>query len=118
MVETYQQIGIQIKVNGIDPETYFDVIGNPANTNDLLWAGWIPDWANGSAVIPPLFDGRLIPAKANATNNQNYALLNDPEINNDITAALEESVPSGSSCSGASSTRRSRAGPSPSRSST
>ncbi|MET7423847.1 ABC transporter substrate-binding protein [Dactylosporangium sp. NPDC005555] len=93
MVETYQQIGIQIKVNGIDPETYFDVIGNPANTNDLLWAGWIPDWANGSAVIPPLFDGRLIPTKANATNNQNYALLNDPEINNDITSALEESVP-------------------------
>lgn len=93
MVETYQQIGIQLKINGIDPETYFDVIGNPANQNDLLWAGWIPDWANGSAVIPPLFDGRLIPTKSNATNNQNYALLNDPAINDAITAALEESVP-------------------------
>ncbi|WP_190248729.1 ABC transporter substrate-binding protein [Dactylosporangium sucinum] len=93
MVETYQQIGIQLKVNGIDPETYFDIIGNPANQNDLLWAGWIPDWANGSAVIPPLFDGRLIPTKANATNNQNYSLLNDPSINDAITAALEESVP-------------------------
>jgi peptide/nickel transport system substrate-binding protein len=93
VVETYQQIGIQVKINGIDPETYFDVIGNPANTNDLLWAGWIPDWANGSAVIPPLFDGRLIPTKANATNNQDYALLNDPEINDMISAALAESVP-------------------------
>jgi peptide/nickel transport system substrate-binding protein len=93
IVETYQQIGIQIKINGIDPETYFDVIGNPANTNDLLWAGWIPDWANGSAVIPPLFDGRLIPTKAGATNNQNYGLLNSPDINDQISAALAESVP-------------------------
>ncbi|MGI5244336.1 ABC transporter substrate-binding protein [Dactylosporangium sp. CA-139066] len=93
IVETYQQIGIQVKINGIDPETYFDVIGNPANTNDLLWSGWIPDWANGSAVIPPLFDGRLIPTKANATNNQDYSLLNEPEINDMISAALAESVP-------------------------
>jgi peptide/nickel transport system substrate-binding protein len=92
-VETYQQIGIQLKINAIEPGTYFDVIGNPANGNDLLWAGWIPDWANGSAVIPPLFDGRLIPTKPNATNNQDYALLNDPDINDAISTALEESVP-------------------------
>ncbi|WP_432836792.1 ABC transporter substrate-binding protein [Dactylosporangium sp. CA-092794] len=93
MVETYQQIGVQLQVNGIDPETYFDVIGDPANANDLLWAGWIPDWANGSAVIPPLFDGRLIPTQPGATNNQNYALLNAPDINDAISAALAESVP-------------------------
>ncbi|MEV6925786.1 ABC transporter substrate-binding protein [Dactylosporangium sp. NPDC051485] len=93
IVESYQRIGIQVKINGIDPETYFDVIGNPANTNDLLWAGWIPDWANGSAVIPPLFDGRLIPTKANATNNQDFGLLDDPEVNEAISAALAESVP-------------------------
>ncbi|MFI5908790.1 ABC transporter substrate-binding protein [Dactylosporangium sp. NPDC051541] len=93
IVETYQQIGIQVKINGIDPNTYFDVIGNPANANDLLWAGWIPDWANGSAVIPPLFDGRLIPTTAGATNNQDYPLLNDPAINDQISAALAESVP-------------------------
>jgi peptide/nickel transport system substrate-binding protein len=93
IVETYQQVGIQVKINGIDPATYFDVIGNPANTNDLLWAGWIPDWANGSAVIPPLFDGRLIPTKAGATNNQDYSLLNDADINDQISAALAESVP-------------------------
>ena len=35
---------------------------NPANGNDLMLTGWVPDWANGSAVIPPLFDGRQIPA--------------------------------------------------------
>jgi peptide/nickel transport system substrate-binding protein len=93
VTETYQQIGIQLKVNALDPATYFDKIGNPANGNDLMWAGWVADWANGSAVIPPLFDGRLIPKKANATNNQDYSLLNDPQINDLITQALEESVP-------------------------
>ena len=93
MIETYQQIGVQLKINALDSSAYFDLIGNPANPNDLLWAGWIPDWANGSAVIPPLFDGRLIPTKPNSTNNQNYALLNSPEINELISAALEEAVP-------------------------
>ena len=92
MVETYQQIGIQLKINGLDPETYWDVVGNPNNGNDLIWAGWVADWANGSAVIPPLFDGRLIPTKANATNNLNFSLLNDAQINDQITAALQESV--------------------------
>jgi peptide/nickel transport system substrate-binding protein len=92
-VETYQQIGIQLKINGLAPEKYWDLVGNPNNGNDLIWAGWIADWANGSAVIPPLFDGRLIPTKVNATNNQNFSLLNDPEINAQITAALEEAVP-------------------------
>jgi peptide/nickel transport system substrate-binding protein len=93
VVETYQQIGIQLKINALDPATYFDKIGNPANGNDLMWAGWVADWANGSAVIPPLFDGRLIPKKANATNNQDYSLLNDPQINDLISQALQESVP-------------------------
>jgi peptide/nickel transport system substrate-binding protein len=93
MVETYAQVGIQLKINALDPDTYWDIIGNPANPNDIMWAGWVPDWPNGSAVIPPLFDGRLIPTKAGATNNQDYALLNDPAINDLISSALEESVP-------------------------
>jgi peptide/nickel transport system substrate-binding protein len=92
VIETYQQIGIQLKINALDPATYWDKVGNPANGNDLVWAGWVADWANGSAVIPPLFDGRLIPTKANATNNQDYSLLNDPQINDLISQALEESV--------------------------
>ena len=93
MVETYAQVGIQLKINALDPAAYWDIIGDPANTNDIMWAGWVPDWPNGSAVIPPLFDGRLIPTKAGATNNQNFALLDDPGVNALISAALEEPVP-------------------------
>jgi peptide/nickel transport system substrate-binding protein len=90
IVESYQLIGVQVVMNPIDAETYYDVIGNPDNGNDVLYAGWVPDWANGSAVIPPLFDGTLIPKKAGATNNLNFSLLNDPTINDLIAQALAE----------------------------
>jgi peptide/nickel transport system substrate-binding protein len=90
IVESYQLIGVEAQMHPIDAATYYDVIGDPANGYDLLYAGWIPDWANGSAVIPPLFDGNLIPKKAGATNNQNFSLLNDPSINELIAQALAE----------------------------
>jgi len=93
IVESYQLIGVEAELHPIDAATYYDVIGNPANGFDLLYSGWIPDWANGSAVIPPLFDGRLIPRKVGATNNQNFSLLNDPTINALITQALAEPDP-------------------------
>ncbi len=35
VIETYQQIGIQLKINALDPATYLDKVGNPANGNDL-----------------------------------------------------------------------------------
>jgi peptide/nickel transport system substrate-binding protein len=76
---------------GHKPDEYTDIVGNPANGNDLIYFGWIADWANGSAIIPPLFDGRLIPTKSGATSNLNVSLLNDPEINQLIDQALAES---------------------------
>jgi peptide/nickel transport system substrate-binding protein len=89
-VESYQLIGVEVQLNPVNPDEYFDAMGNPANGNDLVYAGWIPDWANGSAVIPPLFDGRLIPTKAGASSNLNFSLLNDQEINKLIDQALAE----------------------------
>jgi peptide/nickel transport system substrate-binding protein len=91
IAEAYQLIGVQVQFNALNPDDYFDKIGDPNNGNDLIYAGWIPDWANGSAVIPPLFDGRLIPTKAGATNNLDFSLLNDQEINGLIDQALGES---------------------------
>lgn len=91
VVDAYQLVGIQVQLVAISPDTYFDVIGNPNNGNDLIYAGWLPDWANGSAIIPPLFDGRLIPTKSGATSNLDYSLLNDPAINTLIDQALAES---------------------------
>jgi len=91
IVESYQLIGVEAQLVPINPDTYFDAIGNPSNGNDLIYDGWLPDWANGSAIIPPLFDGRLIPTKPGATSNLDASLLNDPAINDLIDQALAES---------------------------
>jgi len=59
-----------------------------------MLVGWIPDWANGSAIIPPLFDGRSIPPLDPVTGrtkgNINWSLLDDPKINDAIDGALSE----------------------------
>jgi len=90
VIESYQLIGVETQLVAVNPDEYYDVMGNPANNNDLILTGWIPDWANGSAVIPPLFDGRLIPTKSAASSNLNFSLLNDPAINKLIDDALAE----------------------------
>lgn len=89
MIEAYQRAGIQVVVKPINADTYFDTgIGDPANSYDLMYAGWIPDWANGSAILPPLFDGRQIPR--GHQGNKDYSLLNDKAINALIDQALAE----------------------------
>jgi peptide/nickel transport system substrate-binding protein len=66
-------------------------IGNPDSGLDLMYAGWIPDWANGSSVIPPLFDGRgLAVAAKNKSGSTNFSNLDSKEINNLVDAALAE----------------------------
>jgi peptide/nickel transport system substrate-binding protein len=95
VVEAYQQAGIQVIPEPLDPATYYSTgIGDPANDYDMMLAGWIPDWASGSAVLPALFDGRQIAPldpTGHGHNNNDYALLNDPKINQQIDAALAES---------------------------
>jgi peptide/nickel transport system substrate-binding protein len=91
VVESYQRIGIEVQRVPYPQKGYFaSKIGNPANGNDIMWAGWVPDWANGSAVIPALFDGRQIP-KDGGSGNTNFSNLNDKEVNQLIDDALAES---------------------------
>jgi peptide/nickel transport system substrate-binding protein len=93
VTESLQRVGIQTESIGIDSEkvNYFaDVAGRPDNQYDLMWGGWIADWANGSAVIPPIFSGKVIPPD-DANGNQNMSLLNDPTINSLIDEAMAES---------------------------
>lgn len=93
VAESFQLAGIETELVGVDPSKvdYFgDVIGRPDNNYHVMWAGWIADWANGSAVIPPLFDGRLIPKGEDANRNNNFSLLDDPAINAAIDEANKE----------------------------
>jgi peptide/nickel transport system substrate-binding protein len=78
----------------LSPKIYYNTgIGDPANQYHMMWAGWVPDWQNGSAIIPPLFDGGVIPeldATGHSAGNVNFSLLNDPEVNELIDTALAE----------------------------
>jgi len=98
VVEAYQRVGIEIDLKAITPRDYYqDFAGDPANAYDMIWAGWVPDWAQGSAIIPPLFDGDVIPPldpiTGHGAGNVNFSNLNDKSINDQIDAALAETTP-------------------------
>ncbi|HEX6870914.1 MAG TPA: ABC transporter substrate-binding protein [Micromonosporaceae bacterium] len=98
VVEAYQLAGIEAQLFPLDPATYYNTgIGDPTNNYHMMLAGWIPDWANGSAIIPPIYHGRVIP-KVNpltgkAAGNVNFSLVNDPKFNEQIDVALMETSP-------------------------
>ena len=89
LIEAYQRVGIEINLIPVDPGVYWTSgIGNKNNRFDLMYAGWIPDFPNGSAIIPPLFDGRQIPK--GDSGNINYSLLDRSDINKMIDDASAE----------------------------
>jgi len=95
VVEAYQLAGIQVKAEAVDAALYYRTgPGDPANPYDMMVAGWVPDWPNGSAVLPPQFHGNVIPkldaVTGHAQGNVNFSLLNDPQINEQLDAALAE----------------------------
>ena len=75
--EALARVGIEVNLRLLDNAVYYTEVGKPKQQNGIVNAGWGPDWPNASTVIPPLFDGRQIKQEG----NQNFAELNDPEIN-------------------------------------
>lgn len=47
--------GINVKPNPIESGQFYGVVLDPAKEHNMVWAGWGPDWANASTVIPELF---------------------------------------------------------------
>lgn len=47
--------GINLKFNFIEPGQYYAVVFDTTKQGDMSRAGWAPDWANASTVIPELF---------------------------------------------------------------
>ena len=47
--------GITLKFNFIEPGSYYAVVMDQTKQGDMSRAGWAPDWANASTVIPELF---------------------------------------------------------------
>lgn len=88
VVEAYQRIGVIVRAHAIDPTRYNFLIGDPNNKFDMIYSGWLADWPNGSAIIPPLFDGAQTHGPAD--QNLNFSEVDDPEINNLIKEAYAE----------------------------
>ena len=98
VVEAYQRVDIIVELVPIDPTVYYNTgIGDPTNDYDMMLAGWIPDWANGSAILPPLFHSDVIPpvnpVTGHAAGNVNFSLLRDQRIDAQMDAALAETTP-------------------------
>lgn len=92
ILDSYQKIGIKVRLNPIPKSRFYDVVGNPAREHDLVLAAWVPDWPNGSSIIPALFDGRLLRAHRDG-GNYNLAQLDDPRIDALIDRARTEHDP-------------------------
>lgn len=87
VVESMALAGVDVELMPQDPGTYYGgAIAKAPNDFDFIYAAWVADWNNGSAVLPPLFDGRQIVPDGNI----NFSQLNDPEVNQMIDDAISE----------------------------
>ncbi|NUT35287.1 MAG: ABC transporter substrate-binding protein [Hamadaea sp.] len=89
LIEMYLKVGIEITPVGYPSRGYYTTVSDPGLKLDMIYAGWLPDWANGSAVIPPLFDGRALP-QPGSTGTNNYSFFHNDEIERLIDEAMAE----------------------------
>jgi peptide/nickel transport system substrate-binding protein len=75
----FAKAGIDLQLQSLDLTSYYTLVGKVNNPYDLYRTGWGADWSNGSTVIPPVRDGRII-----ADGVANYTHLNDPHVNSEI----------------------------------
>ena len=54
-IAAMKRAGITLKFNFIETGQYYAVVLDATKQGDLSAAGWAPDWANASTVIPELF---------------------------------------------------------------
>lgn len=62
---------------------YYPAVGIAADQGSLTLAGWTPDWASASAILPPLF----APAQIQPVGNRVLSQFSDPELQGLIDAA-------------------------------
>jgi peptide/nickel transport system substrate-binding protein len=84
-----KELGFNTKLKIINADNYFTVIGN-ASTPDLDtgWSDWFQDYPHPNDFFQPLLSGESILQ----TNNGNFANIDDPELNKEITKRSEEQL--------------------------
>jgi peptide/nickel transport system substrate-binding protein len=84
--EAYQRVGVEINGTFIGPASYLGTVRQTTSPYDMAVLGWVPDWPNGSAVLPPLFSG----AQVGTSASYNLSMLKDQDIDNGIAQAMKE----------------------------
>ena len=115
VVEAYQLAGIQVAA-GADRRrapTTRPASATPTNQYAMMIAGWVPDWANGSAILPAAVRRRrrspkVNPVTGHSANNTNFSLLNDPRSTPRSTGAQARPTRTARPPCGATWTSRSR----------
>ncbi len=79
------EIGLDADLEVVDGAVYFQTIGNAKTEAQTGLASWYPDFAHPSSFLQQI-DGTAI----QPTNNSNYGYVDDPVINREIAALLEE----------------------------
>ncbi|HKD98336.1 MAG TPA: ABC transporter substrate-binding protein [Micromonosporaceae bacterium] len=80
VADAYARIGIQVKQVAVPTADYYTSIGDVKAPYDLMYGGWVPDWPNGSAVIPPLFSSGQLSGPAAENLNQAHVRDQDAAI--------------------------------------
>jgi peptide/nickel transport system substrate-binding protein len=89
LIEMYLRVGIKVTPVPMPYKTFYHDVSDPGLGFDMIYAGWVPDYPNGSAVLPPLFDGRDLP-EPGSTGTNNYSFLHNDEIERLIDEAVAE----------------------------
>jgi peptide/nickel transport system substrate-binding protein len=83
------QLGFNTKLKEINADNYFTVIGNLSTPDlDTGWSDWFQDYPHPNDFFQPLLAGESILK----TNNGNFAQIDEPELNKEITELREEQL--------------------------
>jgi peptide/nickel transport system substrate-binding protein len=87
--DVLQELGFNTDLKILNADNYFTVIGN-ATTQDLDagWSDWFQDYPHPNDFFQPLLAGESILA----TNNGNFAKIDDPALNKEIAELGEEQL--------------------------
>jgi peptide/nickel transport system substrate-binding protein len=83
------QLGFNATLKILNPDNYFTVIGNQTTPDlDTGWSDWFQDYPHPNDFFQPLLSGESILP----TNNGNFAEIDNPKFNDEITRLSEEQL--------------------------
>ncbi len=84
-----KELGFNTKLKEINADNYFTVIGNRSTPDlDTGWSDWFQDYPHPNDFFQPLLSGESILD----TNNGNFAEINEPNLNKEISTLREQQL--------------------------